>query len=391
MHILIFPSFYPSKARPVSGIFFKAQAQALHNAGHKIGVLVAPRIIETVDHIRRLRSFPNLSTATFESGADFPVYRMHWGWFPRIFPLINAFLHQDAGFRAFKRYYTEQGKPDVIHAHNTFYSGLIAARIGQKYNIPVILTEHSSNFVRGRVFLPGQHAVVRYTFRHTDRLIAVSAALRAKLQPYAPEREFIYLGNVIDTDFFTYDDAFRLDTSFTFGFVAAKLIPLKRVDLLLQAFSQAFKGRADVRLRIGGGGDERATYETLARELGISQQVEFLGLLDRDGIRSLFQHVHCVVSTSDVETFGVTLIEAMACGKPVIATRSGGPDGFVNEGNGLLVPVADVQAMAEAMQRMVNTYSQYDSQHIREECVARFSEAAIVRQLETIYASVLSS
>lgn len=387
MHILVLPSFYPSRVRPLAGIFFKEQAEALQRAGHKVGVLVAPRIRETLDYIKSDRGLPSLHTITVEGTPEVPVYRMHWGWFPRIFPLITAGLHTSAVWSAFQKYCDEQGKPDIIHTHNVFYSGLMSSKLREKYKIPVVLTEHSTNFLNGRVFLPGQHAVARYTLRHIDQALAVSAKLSDVLQKYAPKNPAQFIGNVVDTDFFS-SEPLNENAPFTFAVAVITLISRKRIDLLVDAFNLAFKGQ-NIRLKIAGNSGKRSIYEAQVEKLGIASQVEFVGGLSREGVRDLFHKAHVIVSSSDIETFGVTLIEAMACGKPVIATRSGGPEGFVNEGNGLLVPVGDVQAMAEAMQRMVNTYSQYDSRHIRDECVARFSESAIVRQLEAIYASVL--
>src|SRR5437016_3353942 len=117
MHILFVPSYYPSAEAPITGIFFHDQALGLHKAGHRVGVLVTPRVNVTLAHLRR---GGRLEAATLENDVfpDFPVYRMHWGWFPRPFPFIITPLLGAAGASAFERYVHEQGKPDVIHGHN---------------------------------------------------------------------------------------------------------------------------------------------------------------------------------------------------------------------------------------------------------------------------------
>lgn len=99
----------------------------------------------------------------------------------------------------------------------------------------------------------------------------------------------------------------------------------------------------------------------------------------------------CFVLPSRYETFGVVYIEAMASGKPVIATACGGPDDFVTQENGLLVPVGEVSALARAMQQMMTSRHQYDSDKIRESVQSRFSSQAIAGQLEQIYSAVLNS
>jgi glycosyltransferase involved in cell wall biosynthesis len=161
--------------------------------------------------------------------------------------------------------------------------------------------------------------------------------------------------------------------------------------LLLRAFSQVFRGK-DVRLRIAGTGYEGAKLKRLKRlvaELGISNQVELLGMISQDGLLELIQSSHALVSSSKAETFAVTGIEAMSCGKPIVATRSGGPEYYVNKSNGILTKPGDVDAFANAMQYLVDHYDLYHPGEIRSGIEIRFSERAIVKQLEMIYQEVL--
>jgi L-malate glycosyltransferase len=124
-------------------------------------------------------------------------------------------------------------------------------------------------------------------------------------------------------------------------------------------------------------------------DLGLNSQVRLLGRLTRDEIKELIQTSHAIASTSWIETFGVNLIEALSCGKPVISTRSGGPDDFINRQNGILVPTGDEVALAESMKQMVEDWRTYDPDMIRSQCIERFSEKAIVRRLETMYEELL--
>jgi glycosyltransferase involved in cell wall biosynthesis len=95
------------------------------------------------------------------------------------------------------------------------------------------------------------------------------------------------------------------------------------------------------------------------------------------------------VLSSRVETFGVVVVEALATGMPVIATRSGGPECIVTLDDGLLVGVGDVEGLGEAMVRLRDTVSRYDASDLKARCATRFGEAAFVSAVEGVYERVI--
>ena len=288
-----------------------------------------------------------------------------------------------SGQQTFEIYVQNEGKPDIIHAHSMFYGGYLATLLGEKYGIPVVLTEHSSLFIT----IKTKSSLVEQILQLTDMNLTVGTPLAKALQTYCPKNPVRVLGNSVDVDYFHPLDICLPKSPFVFSLVAL-LDKNKGVDNLLIAFSKIFKGKTFL-LNITGDGEERDKLQRLAIELEIDSQVMFLGMLSRKEVRTLLQNSHAVISASYVETFGVNLIEAMACGKPVIATRSGGPEMFVNQNNGILVPVGDVDALAEAMQVLVENYACYDPHKIRAECVKSFSEQTIINQLEIIYQNII--
>ena len=163
---------------------------------------------------------------------------------------------------------------------------------------------------------------------------------------------------------------------------------MKGHDHLLRAFATHFRGDPGVRLRIGGDGPERWRLEALAAELGLEKQIDFLGWLGRDQVVREMQHANVFVLPSRYETFGVVLIEALACGKPVIATRCGGPERIVHDGNGILVSPESHTELADAMQRLRVTTSEFDSKAIRADCLTRFGEQRVIGQLGELYEHV---
>jgi glycosyltransferase involved in cell wall biosynthesis len=138
-------------------------------------------------------------------------------------------------------------------------------------------------------------------------------------------------------------------------------------------------------LVLGGDGPDRQKLEQLAQSLNVSKYLHFLGGLNREQVRDRMQKCDVFVLSSLHETFGVVVGEAMACGKPVISTRCGGPEFIVNEENGVLVDVADPQALAGAMADFIEERVSFDPQKVRASVVDRFSPEAFVRNITAVY------
>jgi glycosyltransferase involved in cell wall biosynthesis len=182
----------------------------------------------------------------------------------------------------------------------------------------------------------------------------------------------------------------RSDTGNRFRFLSVGfLVEGKNHAGLLRAFAAQFRGGSDVELRIGGDGPLRASLEKLASQLGVVDQVTFLGRLTRPEVLRQMQVCDGFVLPSDYETFSVVLIEALACGTPVVATACGGPEHIMREQDGILVPPRDPIALGQAMREMVRTLHSYDSEGMRRSCIERFGRDALVERLNRVYHEVL--
>lgn len=386
MHILIVPSWYTTPRNPIRGSFFHEQALALRRAGHRVGLLVPPSRLRTLNGLREVACHWRLPASALDITDDsgLMTYRLPWwGWSASVSPSRRA----DLVLAAFDRYCAEQGQPDIIHAHSILYGGFAAVAIRQARGVPVVLTEHAFVYLSPRWIMPDQYPRIRHTLLNSDANLAVSAALAQALEARAPGVRVEVMENIVDTETFRPSDTEIPGSPFIFAIIA-RLLRNKGHAVLLRAFAEAFHGQP-VRLLIGGDGPQRRRLEHLAAQLDVTGQIDFLGALTRQQVRETLWRSHAVISASRFETFGLTLAEAMACGRPVIATRSGGPESFVTPETGLLVPVNDVPALGRAMQQMVTHYDQYDPARIRAYSVDRFSEAAIVRRLEAIYADII--
>src|SRR5690606_23274746 len=139
----------------------------------------------------------------------------------------------------------------------------------------------------------------------------------------------------------------------------------------------------DISLTIGGDGIGEHAYRESANELGL--KIRWAGFLDRGQVLKEMQRCDAFILPSRNENLPMVLLEAIACGKPVIATRCGGPEIIVNAENGLLVPVEDEDALAEAMIYLKNNFEKYNEAVIREDFLRRFSKSVVTNQLMRIY------
>lgn len=383
LHVLLITSFYPSRESPAFAVFCKEQARALATAGHRVGVLVLPRPRFSLLPDRAPGPAGELLLAAEDEG---PAVLRCPGSVPYDWPRTASLVARRRGLHAYARYCRKHGTPDVLHAHFSLYGGDVAVALKEHHGIPVLLTEHHSAFLTGAI-RRGQAPFVRRALAGSDKILAVSPQLARAVAPWASGREVEVLGNSVDPGFFTPGEGPPADAPFTVSTVA-NLRPAKAVDLLIEAFALAFRGDRAALCIGGDGGGERAALERLAAARGLAAQVHFLGTLTRAQVRDLFRRSHVVACSSRVETFGITLIEAMACGRPVVATRSGGPEWLVEEGcGGALVPADDPAALAAALRqvREQTAAARFNPQRIRDGCLRRFAEPVVLGRLATIY------
>lgn len=380
--ILFVPSWYPSDKDPISGVFIQEQAIALAT---KYDVAV---LIPGMAAWRDVLSPKDRSSVANEAGLR--VYRE----FAR--PLIphgpESISHGTfvrAAEAGFKKLIRDWGRPDVIHTHVVLEAGWAALRLGRRHDIPVVLTEHSSPFsmhLESRL----SERLARETLTNVDKLIAISPALAKELQDFQPGLHIDIIGESVRTDFFVpASDIHEEKRTGKRFFVAARLAQQKGLDNLIEAVHLLRQnGLNSFELVIGGDGPDRQKLEQLVKTLNVAEYCHFLGALNRDEVRERMQSCDVFVLPSLHESFGVVLGEAMACGKPVITTRCGGPEFVVNEETGVLVEVGNPRAVADAMADFINDRISFNPQAVRNSVVKRFSPDAFVRNVSAVYEQI---
>lgn len=374
MYIIEVSRGCPDVKYPLNGIFEFDQAKALAALEHKV-------VFAAVD-VRSIRRWRKWGIHRFEKDGilvysfSFPVGAVKG---------LDAVI-QKLGFSLlFRKIVKEQGMPDLVHAHFGDFAGCVTDTCINT-NLPYVVTEHSSA-VNVDVMPEKQKDVLTKTYAEASQVIAVSSSLKDRIK-FHTGIDAVVVPNIVDLSMFGLKKPKTADGIIRY-ISAGNLVHGKGFDVLLKAFSLVLKKHPAYTLMIMGGGPEEGKLKAQAKNLGIEKNVTFYGAFHRAEFADELAESDVFVLASRGETFGVVYIEALACGLPVIATRCGGPEDFISETNGILVPVDDAQVLSEAMLRLADNIDQYDkaaiSQHVRQS----FSTETVANTLSRNFVSVV--
>jgi glycosyltransferase involved in cell wall biosynthesis len=221
---------------------------------------------------------------------------------------------------------------DVVHAHWTL-AGIAAWLMAPLTGRPFVLTVHGSDvFLAGRI--PLVAAATRAMLRRCRHVFAVSQALReAVITLGADPKRVAVVPNGIDRSLFGPGPEVREPLVLFVG----SLIPLKGVDVLLEAVAGLVQTIPAVRVALVGEGPERAALDAKARRLGVAERVTFTGSQTQSQVALWMRQARVFVLPSHQEGLGVVLLEALASGTPCIASRTGGIVDILTSETGILI------------------------------------------------------
>lgn len=384
MKVLVIPAWYNSDVRPLAGNFFGEQTRAL--IANKIDASLIYTDFKPLSSFRQIKPRDFLFLRKYHVKDNIPTFRING---LNIFNIKYSLGKRFWTYLTLKLYddYVERfGTPDIVQAH-AFMSGYVAYQLKKRYNIPYVLTEHSSSFLNDSI-KDSQAPFVREAFDNSDVLTAVSKPLAMKMQRYT-SKEIVITPNFINTDFFEPDPDIKKNEKFTFLFVAG-LREIKNIPLLIRAFKRVTEKVNDVQLIIGGDGDILESLKALVSSLGIGDKIIFPGKLERDEVVKELNKAHVFVVSSFFETFGVVVIEALAMGLPVIATKCGGPEYILTEQLGLLVENNNEEEYAEAMLSVYLNYEKYNPEELRNHAVTNYSDDVVSANMIDIYKDTIN-
>jgi L-malate glycosyltransferase len=310
----------------------------------------------------------------------------------------NGFRTLIAKAKAFLQHF----QPQILHSHR-YKENVLAAMARSAAGGPALIrTQHGmpEPFAHGaslqhRMSLIADRFVAR---RMTSRIIAVSADMRTHLAHIYPAEKIALIPNGIDADALA-SATTKSEARAQLGFPAnvpligycGRLEPIKRIDLFLEAARLLKQQNRDAKFVIAGDGNERERLEVLAKALGLSGDVMFLG--HRNDVALILRALDVFSLTSDHEGLPMVLLEALVAETLVVARNVGGiPDVITHEQNGLLVREASANAIANAWHRALaldaatkRAWSEAGARTVRE----RFSAEQNAEKMIALYREVL--
>lgn len=284
---------------------------------------------------------------------------------------------------------------DLLHAHFAFPEGVVAARLGRELGVPVVVSEHAN----WSPWLDRHPAVRRQLVAALPgiaRIMAPSRATLATIRAVAGDAASLVLLPIpVDDELFTLDRGAEVDQD-RLLFVGM-VRHVKGLDVLLRALPELLASYPRLHLEVvgttyerGHTRDERET-RALAVRLGLGERVRFAGGLAPREVAARMCTSALLVLPSRRESFGGVLVEALACGTPVVATRCGGPEEIVTPELGNLAEVDDPHALAMAIADALARRASFLPERLREVAVESYGMATTAARLRALYDDVLGT
>lgn len=380
-NVLVLTPWYPTRGHRYAGVFVREYAKAVQDRWNPV-VLHAGTMDETL---------PQWWAVQRETNHDLtdgvPSYRASY----RHTQVrgCNRLRYWCSMLQSVRTIGNEHGRPDIIHAH-VYSMGAIALLLGRLYGVPVVISEHSSAFARG-LLPPRELAKAKRVMGKANAVLPVSHSLQDTLERLGIVASFQVVPNVIDTDHFFYLPSDPQRRGVARLLAVSSLIALKGLRFLFRALAESSCLARAWHLDVVGDGPEATAHQQMVDELGLGARVSLHGQMQKKDVAVMMKQADLFVLPSLVETFSVATAEALASGLPVLVTKCGGPEEFVTERSGVIVPPGDVTGLANGLIAMLDRLPAFDPAAIAKEARDRFGRRVVGTMLDVLYSRLLGT
>ena len=379
MKILVIPSWHPIPQRPMWAIWVLPYIESLKENGHDVYVLqVNNDVVKKNERIEKDIIFLN----------DNHIYSRLPVKYHRAY---RSYLFYGATLRKYSKKVQELynivernwGKPDVIHAHVSLPGGYGAVLLGEKEKIPVIVSEHYSGFENDTKYFWRVGHFIKTINNKVNGFYSVSAGFAKRINDTGFVKVTGVIPNPIDTDFFTLLTKKKKEKTFHIVMTGG-VSKLKGVDILFEAFS-LLKDRLDCHLTVFGANENKIQFKKWFEDPDFSNRVNLPGKVAQKELVKAYSISDLYVMSSRAETANVAMLEAMACGLPVVCTRCGASETLLNDKVSIIVSNESPIEMAEAIMEMAKTQKEYNREELRKFVVENYSKKAVADKMLKAY------
>ncbi|MCW3169310.1 glycosyltransferase [Chryseobacterium sp. 09-1422] len=371
-NILFISSWFPNKVEPSNGNFVQRHAEAVSLKHH-------------VEILHSIGDFHQKDKYLMDDQVINGIRTLIVYYRNSKNPLQNFYRRMTA----YKMGFAKMKKPDLVHANVLHNSMFFAVYLTKKFRIPFVISEHWTAYQENASDAHGKlwRFFAKWIANHSAAALPVSENLKKGLVVLGVKRPIKVVSNVVDTDVFKLNKEVKKREIFTFLHVSS-LVERKNPDKIIETAKKLFDAGYKFRLDIGG--SDFGHLEKQISSFSATDYISTFGLLPLSGVAEKMQQSHTLILFSENETQGCVLVEANACGIPVISSKVGGVPEFVNQNAGILVEKDNVESLYVAMEKMLLCKVDFASPEIlHQQIEEKYSKDKISTAFSEIYESVL--
>ena len=361
MRILTFSSLYPNSAQPSQGIFVENRLRELLRSGEVEARVMSPIVWSPRgSHLLSEHSVGNVEACETRHGISVSYPRFFR--IPKVGMTLAPFTMFLSLYRCVRKIIAEGYDFDLIDAHYFYPDGVAAVMMGRLLNKPVVITARGTDINLIPAYALPRRQII-WAAQQASGLITVCQALKDTLvEMGVPESKIHALRNGVDLVRFHPED--RSDARAKLGVFGKTLLSVghligrKGHDLVIRAMTDL----PDFQLLIAGEGPDLKSLQALSAELGVSERVRFLGIVRPEAMTQLYNAGDALILASSREGWANVLLEAMACGTPVVASNVWGTPEVVTSINaGVLMHERTPQGVVEGVRTLFRTLPARDA------------------------------
>ena len=282
---------------------------------------------------------------------------------------------------------------DLVHAHCAYPDGYAAVEYGRRHRVPVVITVHGHDIKVLPDANPRWKRLIARALDAASAVVAVSEDLASRVRDLGVSTGKIHtIPNGVDCDLFEPDLDRTPGADGWHVVYVGRFDPAKGIGILLEAFAGVLRKIPECRLTLVGGNEATGSEDRFRGQMeafGLDHRVSWNREVEWDQVPVFLRRADLFVLPSYSEGLPLSLIESMACGLPIVATRCGGPEELVDDSVGRLVAVGDVEGLESAIIDVVCNYGEFDRSAIRSRAQQFYDYRNIARRLNELYTSVV--